>query len=209
MNDITLIDKYFPNLTPKARQQLINLGPLYEEWNAKVNLISRNDISHLYERHLLHSLAIAKFISFKPGAQVLDIGTGGGFPGIPLAIMFPETSFTLVDSIGKKIRVVEDVIQRLELSNAKAICERAENITGQFDYVVSRATAPLHDLYKWSRLKIARKQQHAMPNGIICLKGGDLDEELQPFKGLTEILPVSNYFSEDFFLTKKIVFLII
>lgn len=187
----------------------MSLGPLYEEWNARVNLISRNDISHLYERHLLHSLAIAKFISFQPGAHVMDIGTGGGFPGIPLAILFPETNFTLVDSIGKKIRVVEDIIQRLELTNVKAICDRAENITGQFDYVVSRATAPLHDLFKWSRLRIAKKQQHAMPNGIICLKGGDLEEELKPFKGLTEVLPVSNYFKEDFFLTKKIVFLII
>lgn len=209
MYDSGIINKYFPDLDATKKRQFDLLGEIYSDWNTKVNLISRNDIVHLYERHILHSLAIAKFIRFQPGARVMDIGTGGGFPGIPLSVFFPETQFTLVDSIAKKIKVVNEVIQATELKNATAICDRAENLKGEYDYVVSRATAPLTDLFKWSRLKIARKQQHAMPNGIICLKGGDVATETEPFSGRTEVLGVSNYFDEPFFETKKIVFLII
>ena len=202
-----LIEHYFPDLTAAQKDLFSKLGPVYTEWNSKVNLVSRTDIENLYERHILHSLAIAKFIRFKNETRVLDIGTGGGFPGVPLAILFPEVSFTLVDSIGKKIKVVEDVIQQLGLKNAVAICERAEKLPGEFDYVVSRATAPLGDLYKWSRTKISKKQKNAVPNGIICLKGGDLTAELQPFKGRVEVVNVSDYFKEDYFLTKQLVFL--
>ena len=206
-DSLDVITRYFPALSEKALQDFSQLGVLYPEWNAKINLISRTDIEHLYERHILHSLAVARFINFKPGTSVMDIGTGGGFPGIPLAILFPEVSFTLVDSISKKIMVVNDIIQKLGLTNASGICARAESLTGQFDYVVSRATAPLSDLYKWSRTKIKTKQINAVPNGIICLKGGDLTEELRPFKGRVEVDDLSAYFQEDFFLTKKLVFL--
>ncbi|HMT29703.1 MAG TPA: 16S rRNA (guanine(527)-N(7))-methyltransferase RsmG [Bacteroidia bacterium] len=206
---VDIIFKYFPSLADDARIKFNRLGELYSDWNAKVNLISRTDIEFLYERHVLHSLAIAKFINFKDGTRVMDIGTGGGFPGIPLAIMFPKVQFTLVDSIGKKIKVVEDVIAQLELKNAVAICERAEKVEGKFDYVVSRATAPLGDLYKWSRIKIDPVQKNAIPNGIICLKGGDLTEEIKPFRGRTEMVSISDFFDEDFFLTKKLLFLTI
>jgi 16S rRNA (guanine527-N7)-methyltransferase len=202
-----LIHTYFPGLDEVAAKRFLMLGQLYDEWNSKVNLVSRTDIENLYERHILHSLAIAKFLKFKNGTRVLDIGTGGGFPGIPLAILFPEVSFTLVDSIAKKIKVVQDVIHQLQLKNTLAVCDRAENLTGEFDYVVSRATAPLNDLYKWSRPRISKTQRNAIPNGIICLKGGDLTYELQPYKGRTEVVPVSNYFKGDFFLTKQLVFL--
>jgi len=208
-DSLSVITQYFPGLTEKAQQQFAQLGVLYPEWNAKINLISRSDIEHLFERHILHSLAIAKFINFKPGTGVMDVGTGGGFPGIPLAIMFPDVNFTLVDSISKKIMVVNDVIQKLGLTNATGICSRAEAVEGQFDYVVSRATAPLTELYKWSRVKIKTKQINAIPNGIICLKGGDLSDELKPFKGRVEVDDISGYFNEDFFLTKKVVFLAI
>ena len=201
------IRRYFPAISETTLQLFMGLGPLYKDWNSKVNLVSRTDIENLYERHVLHSLAIAKFIRFKNESHVMDIGTGGGFPGIPLAILFPEVRFTLVDSIGKKIRVVEDVIQQLGLLNATAVCERAEKIEGTFDFVVSRATAPLGDLYKWSRTKIAKTQKNAIPNGIICLKGGDLTEELKPFIGRTEVVPLTDYFKEDFFQTKQLVFL--
>jgi 16S rRNA (guanine527-N7)-methyltransferase len=205
--DKDTIRHYFPAISESTLQLFERLGPLYKDWNSKVNLVSRTDIENLYERHVLHSLAIAKFIRFKNDTHVLDIGTGGGFPGIPLSIMFPEVHFTLVDSIGKKIRVVDDVIKQLELTNASAVCERAEKINGSFDYVVSRATAPLSDLYKWSRTQIVKTQRNAIPNGIICLKGGDLSEELNPFKGRTEVVPLSDYFKEDFFETKQLVFL--
>lgn len=206
-DSVSVITQYFPGLSEKAGQQFAQLGVLYPEWNSKINLISRTDIEHLFERHILHSLAIARFVSFKPGTTILDIGTGGGFPGIPLAITFPEVRFTLVDSISKKIMVVTDIIQKLGLTNATAVCSRAENIDDQFDYVVSRATAPLADLYKWSRTKIKSQQINAIPNGIICLKGGDLTDELKPFKGRVEVDEISNYFKEDFFMTKKLVFL--
>jgi len=204
-----LIKEYFPSISAPQLEQFSRLGPMYADWNQKVNLVSRNDIENLYERHVLHSLAIAKFIKFRPGTAVMDVGTGGGFPGIPLAIFFPEVKFTLVDSIGKKIKVVEDVIHQLGLKNAIAINERAEKINGSFDYVVSRATAPLGDLVKWTRDKISKKQQNAIPNGIICLKGGDLEAELAPFKGRTEVAELSGYFKEDFFKTKQLIFLVV
>lgn len=201
--------KYFQSLTDEQRKQFEKLGILYPEWNAKINLISRTDMENLYERHILHSLAIAKFNKFLPGTKILDIGTGGGFPGIPLAIFFPEVQFTMVDSIGKKIKVVQDIIAQLELKNAVAICDRVENIQGEFDYAVSRATAPLNELYRWVFKKISRKQINAIPNGIICLKGGDIKEELRPFKGRTEVVQLSDYFKEDFYETKNLVFLAI
>ena len=209
MMSVELIHQYFPLLTEDQKVIFSKLGPVYTDWNSKVNLVSRTDIENLYERHVLHSLAIAKFLKFKDGTRILDIGTGGGFPGVPLAIMFPEVSFTLVDSIAKKIKVVQDVIQQLQLKNTIAVCDRAENLTGDFDYVVSRATAPLNDLYKWSRPRISKTQKNAVPNGIICLKGGDLTTELQPFKGRTEVVNVGDYFKEDYFLTKQLVFLAI
>jgi len=205
--DSSIVFRYFPNVDDVARDRIIQLKNIYLEWNALVNLISRNDIAYLYERHVLHSLSISKFIKFLPGTKVMDIGTGGGFPGIPLAILFPEVQFTLVDSIGKKIKVVQDVISRLDLKNTTTICDRAENLTGSYDYVVSRATAPLSDIYKWSRTKISPKQINAVPNGIICLKGGDLTEEIKPFKGRTEVVTLSDYFTEDYFITKKLLFL--
>ena len=202
-----LLEKYFPGLSVDQKKKFEHLEELYISWNARVNLISRTDISHLYERHILHSLAIANFIRFNKGTRVMDLGTGGGFPGIPLAIFFPEASFTLVDSISKKIKVVSDVISELKISNAAAVCSRAEETTGSFDYVVSRATAPLNELYKWSRKLISKTQINAIPNGIICLKGGDLTLELKPFLGRTEVTPVSLYFDEPFFETKQVVFL--
>ncbi len=202
-----LITNYFPSLDENQKNSFAQLNQLYRDWNAKVNLVSRADIENLYERHVLHSLAIAKFIKFKKDTRVLDIGTGGGFPGIPLAIMFPDVSFTLVDSIAKKIKVVEAVFQQLELKNAVAVCERAEKLTTEFDFTVSRATAPLNDLYKWSRAKISKVQKNAIPNGIICLKGGDLTAELLPFRGRIEVVPLNNYFKEEFFQTKQLVFL--
>jgi 16S rRNA (guanine527-N7)-methyltransferase len=206
-NNIELLKKYFPVLAAEKLEKYDAFATIFKEWNQKINLVSKNDSTFLFERHILHSLAIAKFIKFKPGSAIMDLGTGGGFPGLPLAIMFPEVTFTLVDSIGKKIRVVSDLIAQLDLQNAVAECNRAENLQGQYDFVVSRATAPLNDLYRWSRQLISRKQQNAIPNGIICLKGGDIDAEIQPFRGRTEVVPVSDYFAEDYFLTKKLIFL--
>ena len=204
---VQLIEHYFPIVSVDQKNLFSRLEPIYTEWNSKINLISRPDIDNLYIRHILHSLAIAKFINFKSGTTVLDIGTGGGFPGIPLAILFPEVQFTLVDSIAKKIRVVEDVILQLNLKNVTAICERAEKLENEYEFVVSRATAPLNDLYKWSRTKISRKQKNAVPNGIICLKGGDLTTEIQPFKGRLEIVQVNDYFKEPWFDGKFLIFL--
>ena len=194
-----LIEKYFPSLTATQKRNFESLGDLYSSWNSRVNLISRSDISHLYERHILHSLAIAKFIKFQSGSAIMDLGTGGGFPGIPLSLIFPEVNFTMVDSIAKKVRVVSEIITELKLKNATAVCSRAEELNGSFDFVVSRATAPLNELYKWSRLLISKQQKNAVPNGIICLKGGDLTLELLPFKGRTEVVPLSSYFEEPFF----------
>jgi 16S rRNA (guanine527-N7)-methyltransferase len=198
---------YFPNLSQKAKDQLAQLLPLYEEWNSQINVISRKDLDQLYTRHVLHSLAIHKFLQFAPGSRVLDIGTGGGFPGIPLAILNPEVNFVLVDSIGKKIKVVQEVSQALGLTNVTAIHERAEKVKGPFDFVMSRAVAELRLLLQWSNGKLSKKQINALPNGIICLKGGDLTEE---FKGLSkeiEVYDLQQWFADPFFETKKLVYL--
>jgi 16S rRNA (guanine527-N7)-methyltransferase len=197
---------YFPSLAEKAKAQLTQLLPLYEEWNSQINVISRKDLDQLYCRHVLHSLAIHKFLQFAPGSRVLDIGTGGGFPGIPLAILNPEVQFVLVDSIGKKIKVVQEISQAIGLTNVTAIHDRAENTKGSFDFVVSRAVAELSVLLQWSRAKISSKQINAIPNGLICLKGGDLKEE---FKGLSkdiEVYELQSWFTNPFFETKKLVY---
>jgi 16S rRNA (guanine527-N7)-methyltransferase len=202
-----LLRDYFPQLTSTQQAQFEQLPALYGTLNAEVNVISRKDIEHLMTRHVLHSLAIAKFIQFAPGTHNLDIGTGGGFPGIPLAILFPEVRWTLSDSIGKKIRVVQAVVDALELQNVTAIHARAESIPGTFDLAVSRAVAPLSELVKWSFPKIAKQDRNAIPNGIICLKGGDLKEELAPFRSHVEEYAISTWFSDDFFETKKVIYL--
>jgi 16S rRNA (guanine527-N7)-methyltransferase len=197
---------YFPDLTEDQISKYQKLAALYHEWNAKINVISRKDIDFLYEKHVLHSLGIAKVQAFKPGAKILDVGTGGGFPGIPLAILFPETSFYLIDAIGKKIKVVKAVAEALELENVKASHERAEKAKGNFDFVVSRAVTNMPDFVKWVRNKIAKKSVHELKNGILYLKGGDLTEELKVFKTHREF-PLSDYFEGAFFETKKVVYL--
>jgi len=185
---------------------MTQLLPLYEEWNAQINVISRKDLDQLYTRHVLHSLAIHKFLQFAPGSRILDIGTGGGFPGIPLAILNPEVNFVLVDSIGKKIKVVQEVSQALGLTNVTAIHERAEKIKGPFDFVVSRAVAELKTLLQWSHGKLAKKQINALPNGLICLKGGDLTLELKGLGKDIEVHDLQQWFSDPFFETKKLVY---
>jgi len=197
---------YFPHLSRAQKEQFSQLGPLYAGWNERINVISRKDIEALYLRHVLHSLGIAKVQDFLPGARVLDIGTGGGFPGIPLAIMFPETKFVLVDSIGKKIKVVGEIARELELENVEAIHGRAEKQKGQFDFIVSRAVTNMTDFVKWTRGKFLKENRHTLPNGILYLKGGDLQEELKPFQK-ARIYSLSDYFEEDFFETKKVVYL--
>lgn len=192
-----IILKYFPSLNSTQQTQLQQLLPLYKEWNEKINVISRKDMDNFYERHVLHSLAIAKVIQFNKDETILDIGTGGGFPGIPLAILFPETKFILIDSIAKKIKVVEEVSQALQLKNVTAKIARAETVTDKIDFVVTRAVAKMDDLIFWS------KNKH--PKKIIALKGGDLKEELQGAKKNIKIIPIQDYFEEDFFETKKIV----
>lgn len=206
MSDITHLTSYFPDLTSVQIQQFEQLKPLYEEWNAKINVISRKDMDAFYVHHVLHSLAIAKFIRFNAGTTVLDIGTGGGFPGIPLAIMFPDVKFHLVDSIGKKIKVVNEVAQTLRLTNVKAEQERAENLKTKYDFVVSRAVAPWTELQRWSAKLIAAKQINAVPNGWILLKGGDLNEEFKPVLKKRIELSLSDWFSEEFFETKKLIY---
>jgi len=199
-----LISNYFTGLTGVQLQQFKQLDPLYRDWNSQINVISRKDIDELYMRHVLHSLGIAKVQPFKAGARILDVGTGGGFPGIPLAILFPETHFYLVDSIGKKIKVVQEVANAVGLKNVKAEHGRAEKVTGEFDFIVSRAVTNMDDFVKWTRKKITKKQRHKLKNGILYLKGGDLTEELANFPQAT-IYDLSDYFSEDFFETKKVV----
>lgn len=202
-----LIDKYFPNITAEQHERFAALKELYEDWNAKINVISRKDIGNLYEHHVLHSLGIAKVINFKPGTKVMDLGCGGGFPGIPLAILFPETEFHLVDSIGKKIRVCNEVIAGTGLTNVTTRHCRAEEEKGMFDFVVSRAVMPLADLVKLCRKNIAKTQQNALPNGLICLKGGELEHETLPFKKSLMMTDLKDYFKEEFFETKKVVYL--
>ena len=203
-----IIRKYFPNLTPKQLQQFEQLLPLYTDWNQKINVISRKDIDNLYERHVLHSLAIAKLYTFLPGAEILDLGTGGGFPGIPLAIFFPETQFTLIDGTGKKIRVVEEVKTALGITNVRAKQIRAEELKQHFDFVVSRAVAQLDQLINWSFRLLKKKQQHAIPNGLIALKGGNVQAEINalPRKEYVEVDPISNLFEEAFFEEKFVVY---
>ncbi len=202
-----IIDKYFPHLTEEQRTRFVALKDLYEDWNAKINVISRKDIGNLYEHHVLHSLGIAKVINFKPGTTVMDLGCGGGFPGIPLAILFPEVKFHLVDSIGKKIRVCNEVIAGTGLTNVTTRHCRAEEEKSQFDFVVSRAVMPLADLVKLVRKNIRKEQANALPNGLICLKGGELEYEAMPFKNRVMMTDLKDHFTEDFFETKKVVYL--
>lgn len=204
---MTIITKYFPKLNEKQIQLFNQLQPLYAEWNAQINVISRKDFDAFYERHVLHSLAIAKFIRFTTGTKILDVGTGGGFPGIPLAIFSPEVHFHLVDSIGKKIKVVNEVIKSLGLTNATAEQIRAEQLTEKYDFVVSRAVTRLPEFVPWVRKNISHKQKNALPNGIIYLKGGDIKDEIKPFGKTVFVQEISDYFSEEFFETKKIVHL--
>lgn len=199
-----IILKHFPDLTETQISQFKKLQSLYEEWNAQINVISRKDINELYLRHVLHSLGIAKVQPFNDEAAILDIGTGGGFPGIPLAILFPKANFYLVDSIGKKIKVVNEVATALGLKNVKAEHMRAEKVKGEFDFIVSRAVTNMDDFAKWTRKKIAKKKNHELKNGILYLKGGDLTEELANFPNAT-LYDLTNYFEEDFFETKKVV----
>lgn len=201
-----LILKYFPKITEEQKQQFAALYDLYIDWNAKINVISRKDITNLYEHHVLHSLGIAKVINFRPDTTVMDLGTGGGFPGIPLAILFPETHFHLVDSIGKKVRVANEVATSIGLKNVTFCHERAEEEKQKFDFVVSRAVMPLTDLLKIVRKNIASKQQNALPNGLICLKGGELSNETMPVKNMVEMWDLKDYFEEEFFETKKVVY---
>lgn len=198
--------KHFPNLTETQIAQFAKLEELYTEWNAKINVISRKDIEELYTRHVLHSLGIAKVMEFKPGAHVMDVGTGGGFPGIPLAILFPETNFYLIDVIAKKIKVVQEVANGLGLKNVKAEQKRAETVTKDFDFIVSRAVTNMPDFVVWVRGKIKKDQNHELPNGILYLKGGDLTEELEVFQKVT-LYNLSDYFEDEFFETKKVVHL--
>ena len=202
-----LINKYFPSLSDVQKQQFAALDALYRDWNSKINVISRKDIDNLYEHHILHSLAIAELVRFKPGTNIMDLGTGGGFPGIPLAIMFPETKFHLVDSIGKKIRVCEEVKKAIGLQNVTTQWCRAEEVQQQFHFVVSRAVMPLPDLVKIIRKSISKEKLNALPNGLICLKGGELEQEAKPFGKAAQITSLSEYFEEPFFETKKLVYL--
>ncbi len=203
---ISAITALFPRLTPLQQQQLARLYPLYQEWNAKINVISRQDIGHLYIRHVLHSLAIACYVRFRPATRILDVGTGGGFPGIPLAIFFPECEFTLIDSIGKKIRVTAAVAESIGLTNVTAVQRNVKEEKGKYDFVVSRAVMNARQLTCLVQKNIARQQNNALPNGLICLKGGDLGEELSQLNRHYELTPVSTYFDDPFFATKQILY---
>jgi len=199
-----LIYGYFPDLTDLQRQQFDALDDCYKEWNSQINVISRKDIDSLYLRHILHSLAIAKYVEFKAGERILDVGTGGGFPGIPLAILFPETDFLLVDSIGKKIKVVNEIAASIGLENVQAKHMRAEAVEGKFNFIVSRAVTQLKDFYPWVRNKVKKESINSIPNGILYLKGGDLTQEIKESGLKPESIAISDYFSEDFFDTKYI-----
>ena len=200
------ITKYFPGLSDRQKEQFAALYDLYYDWNSKINVISRKDIENLYEHHVLHSLAIAKYITFKPGTTIMDMGCGGGFPGIPLAIMFPEVDFHLVDSIGKKVRVAGEIAKSIGLTNVRTSHSRAEEIKDKYSFVVSRAVMQLPDLVKICRKNISKEHINALPNGIICLKGGDMTAETEPFRNSREIINVSTYFEEEYFKDKKVVY---
>ena len=202
-----IIRKYFPQLSENQQQQFDALDALYRDWNAKINVISRKDIDSLYEHHVLHSLAIAKVINFRPGTEILDVGTGGGFPGIPLAIMFPECHFKLIDGTGKKIRVAQEVSNAIGLKNCEPTHLRGEEEKGKFDFIVSRAVMPLPDLVKIVKKNIGKTQRNALPNGVICLKGGDLQAELQPYRKIVETTDISTFFSEEWFKQKYVIYL--
>ena len=205
--DLSILNKYFPELSSLQLSQFMSFATLFEEWNEKVNLISRKDMEHLFERHIVHSLAIAKVMPFSDGSRVLDIGTGGGFPGIPLAILFPNVEFTLADSIGKKIKVVNDIAHQLDLKNVRGINERAENIKGTFDFIVSRAVSRLINFLPWTKGKISSIQKNKLKNGILYLKGGDLKEEIKEIKMKTKVFDISAIYEEAFFETKKVVYI--
>ena len=202
-----IIKKYFPELTERQQEQFEALDALYHDWNAKINVISRKDIDQLYEHHVLHSLAIAKTIRFRPGTRILDFGTGGGFPGIPLAILFPDCEFKLIDGTGKKIRVAQEVSQAIGLTNCHPEHLRGEDERRQYHFVVSRAVMPLPDLVKIVRKNIAKPQLNALPNGILCLKGGDLQAETQPFRNIVETTDISTFFTEDWYKGKYVIYL--
>ncbi len=204
MNEIL---QYFPSLSPWQIQCFVRLGDLYKDWNQKINVISRQDIEHLYLRHVLHSLSIARIIHFQPGTKIMDVGTGGGFPGIPLAILFPETDFLLVDSIGKKIKVVQAVAGELELKNVRALNTRVEGVKEKFDFIVSRAVTAFPSFVSLVEKNISSKGRNAMPNGIFYLKGGDFQEEIKNFSRIIEIFEITSFFPDPFFETKKVVFL--
>ncbi len=197
---------YFPTLTEKQKEQFAALDALYRDWNAKINVISRKDIDNLYEHHILHSLGIAKVIRFRPGSSVLDIGTGGGFPGIPLAILFPEVKFHLLDSIGKKVKVAQAVAEAIGLENVRCSHRNVMEDKERYDFVVSRAVMQMSDLVKLIRKNVHHEQKNSLPNGVICLKGGDIQSEMRPFKHCCEVWPLSTYFEEEFFETKKVAY---
>tara|TARA_R110002072_G_scaffold273058_2_gene433356 strand:+ start:22825 stop:23454 length:630 start_codon:yes stop_codon:yes gene_type:complete len=206
MRGVELIKQHFPSISELQISQFQQLQALYEEWNAQINVISRKDTENFYERHVLHSLAIAKVVNFVDGSKILDVGTGGGFPGIPLAILFPDCQFVLVDSIGKKIKVVKEVTQALDLSNVEGIHERAENIEGQFDFIVSRAVTKMPSFLKWTKGKFSKENKNEFKNGIFYLKGGDLSEEMKTVKKAVQYFLISEFFEQEFFETKKVVY---
>ena len=202
-----IIYKYFPHLSDEQLTQFAALGELYRDWNAKINVISRKDIDHVYEHHVLHSLAIAKIINFRPGTSILDFGTGGGFPGVPLSILFPDCKFKLIDGTGKKIRVAQEVCDTIGLKNCSPTHLRGEDEKDKYDFIVSRAVMPLPDLVKLMRKNISKTQQNSLPNGVICLKGGNLQNELQPFHRIVETTDISQFFSEEWFKEKYVIYL--
>lgn len=202
-----IITRYFKNLSEEQQRQFLALDVLYHDWNAKINVISRKDIDNLYEHHVLHSLAIAKALNFRPGTKVLDFGCGGGFPGVPLAIMFPEVKFRLIDGTGKKVRVAQEISDAIGLKNVDACHIRGEEEKGQYDFIVSRAVMPLPDLVKIVRKNISKRQQNSMPNGILCLKGGNLDAELHNYRNVVEKTELSTFFTEEWFKEKFLIYL--
>ena len=202
-----IIYKYFPHLSDEQITQFAALGELYRDWNARINVISRKDIDHVYEHHVLHSLAIAKIINFRPGTSILDFGTGGGFPGVPLSILFPDCKFKLIDGTGKKIRVAQEVCDTIGLKNCSPTHLRGEDEKDKYDFIVSRAVMPLPDLVKLMRKNISKTQQNSLPNGVICLKGGNLQNELQPFHKIVETTDISQFFSEEWFKEKYVIYL--